>query len=58
MTIKITNIPKRSVEEPIVPKFNPPFSIGFVSKSPKVAPKGLVNTNANQNKRMCEILEN
>ena len=42
----------------MVPKFNPPFAIGFVSKSPNVAPNGLVSTNASQNNAMCDILEN
>ena len=51
-------ITKSIADEPTVPKFNPPFSNGFVSKSPKVAPNGLVNTNANQNKIMCDILVN
>ncbi len=53
--INVIRIPKRIADEPIVPKFNPPFSIGLVRKSPKVAPNGRVNTNANQNKMMRDI---
>lgn len=45
-------IPSETIEEEYVPRFIPPFSIGFVRKSPKVAPNGLVNTNAIQNKSM------
>ncbi len=52
-TIKIAN---SSSDEPMVPKFNPPFSSGFVSKSPKVAPNGLVKTKANQNNNIAETL--
>ena len=33
-----------------VPKSKPPFAIGLVRKSPKVAPKGRVKTKAIQNK--------
>ena len=54
---KIDKIKNKIIEEPIVPKFNPPFSDDFVSRSPKVAPNGLVKTNASQNNNMCEILE-
>jgi hypothetical protein len=35
-----------------VPKSRPPFTIGFVKKSPKVAPNGRVNTKAIQNNRI------
>ena len=34
-------------DEPVVPKFNPPFSVDLVNKSPNVAPKGRVKTKAN-----------
>jgi len=50
-------IPKKNVDVAIVPKPNPPFSIGFVSKSPNVAPKGLVKTNAIPKSNIPEILE-
>ena len=36
-------------EEPTVPKSSPPAFMGFVRKSPKVAPNGRVRTNAIQN---------
>ena len=52
-TIKIVN---SIADEPIVPKFRPPFSKGFVSKSPKVAPNGRVKTNANQNVSLLELV--
>ena len=35
-------------------KFNPPLVTGFVSRSPSVAPKGLVRINAVQNKYVCD----
>lgn len=54
-TIKITSIVNRIIDEPIVPKLRPPFSIGLVSKSPKVAPNGRVKTKANQNSITREI---
>ena len=56
MRINTTKIVNRIADEPIVPKFSPPFSIGFVSKSPKVAPNGRVKTNANQNNIIAETL--
>ena len=37
-------------EEFNVPKSNPPLSMGFVKKSPNVAPNGLENINAIQNR--------
>ena len=39
----------------MVPKFSPPLFRGFVSRSPKVAAKGLVSTKAAQNKTRVEI---
>ena len=56
IVIKTTSIAKSISDEPIVPKLSPPLSSGFVSKSPKVAPNGLVKTNANQNKTTIDIL--
>ena len=46
---------KSTADDPIVPKSNPPLLIGFVNKSPKVAPKGLVRINADQNKNILLI---
>ena len=46
---KTARTANKIIDEPIVPKFKPPFSRGFVSKTPKVAPNGRVNTNAAQN---------
>jgi hypothetical protein len=40
-----------TIEAANVPKSNPPLETGFVKKSPKVAPNGLVNMKAIQ-KRM------
>ena len=37
-----------------VPKSKPPFAIGLVKKSPKVAPNGLVKINAVQNKNILD----
>ena len=45
----------RTREEPVVPKSKPPFPCGFVKRSPNVAPKGRVKTNATQNKNTREI---
>lgn len=56
ISTKIKRIENRIADEPIVPKSKPPFESGLVNKSPKVAPKGRVKTNATQNKIMCEIL--
>lgn len=53
---KTTNKERRISDDPIVPKFNPPFSKGLVRKSPNVAPNGRVNTKAIQNNRTVEIL--
>ena len=39
-------------EEFKVPKSNPPFEIGLVKKSPKVAPNGRVKTKAIQKSRI------
>lgn len=48
-TINPTNITASTDDDPIVPNPNPPLSGVFVKRSPKVAPKGRVNTNAIQN---------
>ena len=50
--MKINNVINaiETIEEFSVPKSKPPLVIGFVKKSPNVAPKGLVKTNAIQNK--------
>ena len=40
-----------------VPKSKPPLLIGFVRKSPNVAPKGLVKIKAIQNNTTLFILE-
>lgn len=53
---KIISTERRISDDLIVPKLSPPCSVDFVSKSPKVAPNGRVNTNAIQNKRTSEIL--
>jgi hypothetical protein len=50
MTIKSNNT-VATKEALSVPRLSPPFDIGLVRKSPKVAPKGLVNTKAIQNSR-------
>ena len=55
-TTKIANTPNNIADEPIVPKFRPPFAIGFVSRSPNVAPKGRVKTKAIQNKTTLDIV--
>ena len=47
---------QKHIEDPTVPKFMPPFAMGLVSTSPKVAPKGRVNTKASQNSKVPEIL--
>ena len=49
MMTSTTRIVASTSDEPIVPKSSPPFSSGFVSRSPNVAPKGRVSTNAIQN---------
>ena len=49
-------ITAKNNDAPIVPKSRPPFSIGLVIKSPKVAPNGLVKINAIQNSNITEIL--
>lgn len=46
----------KNIEVAIVPKLSPPFSIGFVRRSPNVAPNGRVKTNAIQNKFILETL--
>ncbi len=51
----MVNIIAKNIEAAIVPKLSPPFSIGLVRRSPKVAPNGLVKTNAIQNKTILEI---
>lgn len=56
MKISMARIIKSMIDEPMVPKFKPPLAIGFVRRSPKVAPNGRVRMNANQNKMMREIL--
>ena len=55
-TTNIRRATNRTRDEPVVPRFSPPFSVGLVNKSPNVAPKGLVNTNATQNKTTREAL--
>ena len=54
--IRTTIIAIATKEACNVPKSKPPLAIGFVKKSPKVAPKGLVNINASQNRRTSLIL--
>jgi hypothetical protein len=56
ITTKIAKITKRNKEDPTVPKLRPPFSVGFIKKSPKVAPNGRVKTNEDQNKITLEIV--
>src|SRR3954466_2700289 len=51
----INKIKNKINEEPFVPKPSPPFSVLFVRRSPNVAPKGRVSTNAIQNKNILEI---
>ncbi len=41
---------KSTSDDPIVPKPRPPLSCALVRKSPAVAPKGRVRTNAIQNR--------
>ena len=50
-----TRMASRTADEPTVPKPTPPFATGFVSTSPKVAPKGRVRTKAIQNKNTGEV---
>ena len=52
MKMSIAIKPIETIEEGKVPNANPPFAIGLVKKSPKVAPKGLVKTNAIQNNKL------
>lgn len=54
-TIVTINIASSTADEPIVPNPSPPFSGGLVSKSPNVAPKGRVSTNAAQKSAIGEI---
>ncbi len=50
----MVKIIEKNIDAAIVPKLSPPFSIGFVSRSPNVAPKGLVKTKAIQNKTIFD----
>jgi len=55
LRIKYNKTTQKNIEEPMVPKLSPPALSGFVSKSPNVAPKGLVKTNATQNRNTEDI---
>ena len=45
-----SRITSRTADDQTVPKPSPPFAGDFVIRSPNVAPKGRVNTNAIQNR--------
>lgn len=53
--MSMTSIVSSIVEDPRVPNPNHPFSVDFVRRSPKVAPNGLVSTNAIQKRSTHEI---
>ena len=55
--MKMTVIDARMSDVPIVPNPRPPCTFVFVRRSPIVAPNGRVRTNANQNKRVLEMVE-